>query len=226
MLGLHKRAFIALGAAALLAVAGLSTAVFAETPTPTPGTPAAQSTGPSQDYRQVFLSKLAAALGVDQTKLSDSTKQAGSETIDEAVQRGDLAPNRAEEMKQRIQQGEPGLFGAFGSRGGRVGGHGWFGGPRGMTGPKSEAVQQAIADKLGITVEGLRTELRSGKSLSALAQEKGVAEADLQAVVVSAVKAQLDQAVKDGKLTQQQADSMLQRIQEAPLTGFGGKPRR
>ena len=63
----------------------------------------------------------------------------------------------------------------------------------------------------------MQTQLRSGKSLSDVAKDKGVSEQDLRSAVAAAAKTQLDQAVKDGKLTQAQADSMLQRIQQGPL---------
>jgi len=223
MLGRHKRLVIAIGAAVLLAGAALGTTALAATPTP--GTPTAQPS--KQNYGQVFLSKLAGALGIDETKLNDAIKKAETDTIDQAVQNGDLAKNRADEMKQRIQQGNPGFFGPFGGRfGGKFGDHRWFGhGFRGVGGMYDQTALKAIADKLGMSVQDLQAQLRSGKSLSDLAKEKGTSEQDLRSAAATAVKAQLDQAVKDGKLTQQQEDSILQRIQQGQWPGLRGKPR-
>jgi uncharacterized protein YidB (DUF937 family) len=211
MLGINRRAVIALGAAGLLAAAGLVTVAFAQTPTPTAG---AQRT----NYGEVFTAKLAGALGVDQSRLTDAVKKAQSDTIDEAVARGDLAKNRADEMKQRLPQGGPGLFGPFGGPGFPGGKGDRMGpGPRGMIGPHDQAVQEAIAAKLGVTIQDLRTQLRSGKSLLDLAKEKGVSETAVRATIQTALKGQLDKAVADGKLTQARADEMLKRSEQMPL---------
>ena len=220
MLGLDKRVVFALGAAAVLMVAAVGTSALAATPTP--GTPTAQTGAQGQDYRQVFLTKLAAALGVDQTKLSDSIKQAETDTIDQAVRNGDLAKNPADQMKQRIQQGGPGFFGGFG--GGPGGPFGIGPGFPGMGGLPMQAVEQAAADKLGMSLQDLQTQLRSGKSLSDLASAKGVSAQDVYSAMATAAKTQLDQAVKAGNLTQKQEDSFLQQIQQGQFPFFGGRP--
>ncbi|MBM3136096.1 MAG: hypothetical protein FJZ89_12615 [Chloroflexi bacterium] len=71
----------------------------------------------------------------------------------------------------------------------------------------------AAAQALGLTPEQLFAELHAGKSLSDIATAKGV---DLQKVYdamnadrIAAMKASIEQAVKDGKLTQAQADWLL-----------------
>lgn len=71
----------------------------------------------------------------------------------------------------------------------------------------------AAAKALGLTPEQLFAELHSGKTLDQIATDKGV---DIQKVKdaiksaqVEAQKAAIQQAVKDGKLTQEQADWLL-----------------
>jgi hypothetical protein len=81
----------------------------------------------------------------------------------------------------------------------------------------NSVVEKAVADKLGLSVTDLETQLHSGKTLTTLAKDKGIAETDLYAAAASAAKPQLDQAVKDGKLTQAQADQVLQQIQQGQL---------
>jgi hypothetical protein len=86
----------------------------------------------------------------------------------------------------------------------------------------------AAAKALGMTPEQLFSELHSGKSLSDIATEKGV---DLQKVYdamnadrIAAMKASIQQAVTDGKLTQAQADWLLQGLNLGFLPkgrGFG-----
>jgi len=70
----------------------------------------------------------------------------------------------------------------------------------------------AAAAKLGMTTQELMTELRSGKTLADVAKEKNVTADELKAAIITAVTAQLDQAVKDGKLTQAQADQLKSRL--------------
>ena len=217
MFGLSRRVLIAAGAAAFIGVAAAGTVALASTPTPTAGR------GSGQDYRQVFISKLAAGLGIDQSKLTGAVKQASVATIDEAVAKGDLTKDQADKLKARMEQGGPGFFGAPpigpGPRGDRHAPP--FGGP----GMKDDAVTKAIADKLGLTADELHTQLRAGKTLAELATAKGLTEQDLKTAAVAAMKTQLDEAVKAGKLTQAQADEMLKRFQESPLPG-GGRPMR
>ncbi len=67
-----------------------------------------------------------------------------------------------------------------------------------------------VAEKLGMTPTQLFEALHSGKTLSEIAQEKGVdlatIETALNANRISEMKAQLAQAVKDGTITQAEAD--------------------
>ena len=86
------------------------------------------------------------------------------------------------------------------------GGPGHLKGPRGVgRGPALGAAAKA----LGMTETDLLAQLRSGKSLAAVAKAKGV---DVQKVVdalVAEAKQRLANAVKSGRLTQAQADQRL-----------------
>jgi len=225
MLGLNKRVIAGIGVALALAVAGVSGVALAETPAPTPTSAAATTTTQKTDYGQVFLGKLATILGVDQAKLQASVKQAQSDTIDQAVANGDLAKNQADAMKLRIEQNGAEPFGIRGLDGMGRGGFG-HGGP-GMGVVDNSAVEKAVADKLGMSVADLETQLHSGSTLASLAQAKSLNVQDLYTAAANAAKPQLDQAVKDGKLTQAQADQIYQQIQQGQhmLRGpMGGAP--
>ena len=96
---------------------------------------------------------------------------------------------------------------------------GWFGGGRGFgfRGGGSWKEYDAVAEALGLTPEQLFSELHAGKSLDEIAKEKGV---DMQKVYdameasrTAAMKADIEQAVKDGKLTQEQADWLLKGLE-------------
>lgn len=66
---------------------------------------------------------------------------------------------------------------------------------------------EAAAKTLGMTTADLTTALKT-KTLLTLAQEKSVDVTKLRTAIAEAQKAAIDQAVKDGKLTQAQADTM------------------
>jgi hypothetical protein len=77
------------------------------------------------------------------------------------------------------------------------------GGPGRPGHPGIRAELSVVAKTIGITPAELRTQLESGKSIAAIAGDK--TDAVIAALVADA-QAHLDQAVKDGKLTQAQAD--------------------
>jgi hypothetical protein len=78
----------------------------------------------------------------------------------------------------------------------------------------NQAALDAAAKALGMTSDELSAQLWGGKTLSQLADEKGVDIATVQKAVQDAMlaetKAAIQQAVTDGKLTQDKADWLLQ----------------
>ena len=86
--------------------------------------------------------------------------------------------------------------------GGRDGMGGRFGGI-GMV-----HTQEAAAKALGLTPAKLRAALEGGQSLAAVAKAQKVGVDSVIQAMVTAAKADLTTAVKDGKLTQAQADTM------------------
>ncbi len=112
------------------------------------------------------------------------------------------------------------------------GGHGFgfrSGGPGfGLWGGGSSAVFDAAAKALGLSPEQLFEELHAGKSLADIAKAQNV---ELQKVYdamnaarVEAMKANIEEAVKEGRITQAQADWILQGLEQGFLPrghGFG-----
>ncbi len=234
MLGLNRRALAGVGVALAMAVAGVGSIALADGPAPTPTATTSSSTSTTTttttqktDYSQVFLGKLAAALGVSQSKVESAIKKAEGDTIDQAVANGDLAKNPADAMKQRVQQNPVDLFHLKG-----VGGRGIDGTGRGGFGHGAPAasivdqatLQKAVADKLGLSVTDFQSKIQSGSTLASLAKEKNVQVQDLYDAAANAAKPLLDQAVKDGKITQAQADEVYKEIQQGGLGigRFGG----
>jgi hypothetical protein len=111
-------------------------------------------------------------------------------------------------------------------------------GPSG--GPHGHGGFDAAATYLGLSESALRTQLESGKTLGEIADATaGKSKAGLIAALVEDEKSHLSQAVKDGRLTQSQADSMAASIEtrvtdlvngtlpappDGPPPGDGGPP--
>jgi hypothetical protein len=120
-------------------------------------------------------------------------------------------------------------------------------GPPSGFGPRelhSQAALEAAAKALGMTADELSAELWGGKTLAAIAEDKGVDIADVKAAVEAAqiaeTKTAINQAVTDGTMTQAKADWLLEGLDKGywgagaeggfgfgmgPEMGHGG-PRR
>ena len=96
-----------------------------------------------------------------------------------------------------------------------------------------DLVHGATAEALGITTDELDKALAEGKSPAQIAQDKGISQTDFQTKLADALDKALQQAVKDGKLTQAQADALLAHIKTGRGPGmmwsagpaWGGTPQ-
>jgi len=110
----------------------------------------------------------------------------------------------------------------FGGTCGRLGGG--FG--RGGFGYQG-TMPSILAEELGMTLDELSAALAEGKTVAEIAAQQDVTLEDLVAALVSERAGDLSQAVADGRLTQEQADEMVEEMTEH-LTwrlenmGFGG----
>ncbi len=99
----------------------------------------------------------------------------------------------------------------FGMRGpGASGPMGHPGGPMGG---------EVLAEALGMSVEDFQTALAEGQTPQEIAQAQGVDWSDVEAAMQAEAEEHLQQAVDDGKLTQEQADAILERMAEHPFDG-------
>ena len=98
-------------------------------------------------------------------------------------------------------------------------------GLEGFGGPGSWANFDAMAQALNLTPTQLFEALHSGKTLDEIAKTQGVDLAKVQEAAktarTQAMKEKIAQAVKDGKLTQEQANWLLQGLEN----GYMGKGR-
>jgi polyhydroxyalkanoate synthesis regulator phasin len=145
----------------------------------------------------------------DETTTDDATTRPEPgvrlrEQLQELVDDGTLTSEQADTVAAFLVENRPahGGFPGFGP-GGHGRGHGGFGIERGE-----------IADLFGLERDELRDLLRDGQSLADIATAQGV---DVQAVIdtiVNATKEHLDEAVANGRLTQEEADAKLADLTE------------
>ena len=128
----------------------------------------------------------------------------------------------------------------YGNPGGMMGGSGMMGG-RGMMGMHTamtlaprcagcsagvgangmhEQAWTAVAKKLGLTYAELNTALQNGQTVAQLAQAKGVSLDALKTAALEAMKASFAELVKQGVMTQEQADWMLDHMDDMPMFNF------
>lgn len=107
-------------------------------------------------------------------------------------------------------------------RGGKWGGHGSMMGGRGVAGENGllhPYMINAIAEALDMTTEDLQARLDSGDTCWTIAQEKGLTQEEFYTLMKDARTDALTQAVADEVITQDQADWMLERMNQ--MQGFG-----
>jgi hypothetical protein len=198
---------LAIGATGLAVLAGTGGAYAATQSGPTTAKPPDLAT-----EQKAFLDDLAKRLNVTPDKLNEAIKGAAADRIDAAVAAGNLTKEQGDAAKKRLENanGLP-LLGGLGRGGRAIGPHGpgllrpGFG-----FGPGKSL--SAAATFLGLSEAQLRTQLRDGKSLADIAKDKGKTTADLKAAMKSAITSELDQAVKDNKLTADQRTKILANI--------------
>ena len=123
------------------------------------------------------------------------------ETLAPLVEDGTITQEQADKVVEQLLAERP--FGRGpGGHGGRGGhGGGWFGG-------------EAAATALGISVDDLRTELRAGKSIAQVAEEKGVAIDTVIAAIVAERTERIVAKVTAGDLSREEADEKLADLTE------------
>ncbi|MCL5960111.1 MAG: hypothetical protein M1358_12505 [Chloroflexi bacterium] len=204
----RKKLLIGIGAALVIVGSLAAGTAVAQTPTPE------AKTGANTMY-QNFLGKLAGNLGISVDNLTKAIDTTRDQILDEAVQNGKITKDQADKIKQRTPNGNLMPFigkGHFGFKGKRPGTN------FGVLG--RDVTVQALANLTGKTVDQVKQELQSDKNIKKFLDDNKITNAQLHDAVVQIVQQKVDQAVKDGKLTQQQADNILNKIKQAPCNGF------
>ena len=174
---------------------------------------ASRMLSPNEESKAV-IDDAAAQLGVEPSALSDALKQALKNRLDEAVEAGRLTKEQADELKERIDAGEyPLLWGRGGHHGHGFGHHVHF------------EVLGAAASYLGLTEAELREELQS-MTLAEIAKEHGKTAAGLVQQLVATQTKRIDEAVADGRLTDEQAAELKADLAERMEALVNGELRQ
>ncbi|WP_127587001.1 hypothetical protein [Paenibacillus koleovorans] len=191
--------------------------------------------------------QLAEEKGITKASLLEKLNAAFAKSIDDAVAAGALTQEQATKRKDEItarsehlvtnlglppggQRMGPGQKGGQGGPGHGGGGPGGRGGMMGG-GPGLGIQSEAIAGSLGMTVEELRAAQQAGKSLSEIAQEKGITEDSLIGKLKDGLTDQLKKFVQQKRTPgaepkQPEGQRGRPDRQQAPTTGGSNAPAR
>jgi hypothetical protein len=114
-----------------------------------------------------------------------------------------------------------GMMGGFGDRDEMMGG--WRAGSSGY-GPLHSYMVNAMADAFGLTAEDVQSQIDAGKTMRDLAQEQGLTDEQFRDKMIAARTVALNQAVSDNVITREQADWMLDRMDNTWQFGAGYGP--
>jgi polyhydroxyalkanoate synthesis regulator phasin len=192
---------LAIGLGAVLVLGGAGAAV------------AATQRNSPQEETQAIIDDAAKQLGVPSTDLTNALKKALANRVDAAVADGRLTQEQADRIKEHIQSGALPLFFGAPHRGGIIPG----------LGPAIHHGLDAAASYLGLSEEQLLDELESGKTLAQIAQAHGKPVSGLVDALVADFKTHLDAAVKAGRVTQDDANQILQDIRARVTAQVNGE---
>ncbi|GGN98283.1 hypothetical protein [Saccharibacillus kuerlensis] len=150
------------------------------------------------------LAAIAGEKGVEVQKVVDLVASTLKASLDEKLSAGTITQaqydERAAEIATRAEEFVNRTFDA--ARSGEA-----KGGKGGM-----KIDQAAVASLLGLTEDELKTERQAGKSLAAIAGEKGVEVQKVVDLIASTLKASLDEKLSAGTITQAQYDERAAEI--------------
>jgi predicted DNA-binding protein YlxM (UPF0122 family) len=166
------------------------------------------------------LGEVAETQGVDTQAIVDAVHAQVTEMVQEAVENGHLTQDEADQILDRLAECDGEQFRCLGPPFGpaphmRVGVHRGWGGPWGSL--------DVAAEVLGMESEGLMAELRDGKSLAEIAEERGVDPQAVEDAMVAHMEEMLQQAEEEGTLSPECAECARQRFGECEGDWLEGK---
>jgi uncharacterized protein (DUF433 family) len=166
--------------------------------------------------------EIAEAQGVDSQEIVDAAIAEAESRLQEAVDNGRLTEEQMDQILERLAEELPERLQEPWQPAGLVGG------PFGQFGEGFWTTYDAVAEALGMTPEDLFGELHDGKTVAEVAEEQGVEMEAVRGALEGArgelMAGAIEQAVENGRITQEQADWLLEGIDQGFLPrarGFG-----
>jgi polyhydroxyalkanoate synthesis regulator phasin len=182
-------------------LAGGAFALVASAQAPTP--PAGSTPG------DVFWATLAAKLNVSQDTLKSAVRDAAKAVVAEGVKAGKFNQEQADKLNQRIDKlplNQVPLPMMPLQRGPSP--------QQKMQAERLKVMLDSAANTLGMSPSDLIKELRDGLTLGQIAQQKGVDPNKVRAAMLSVLTERIDQAVKNGKMTQDKANELTAKLEK------------
>ena len=204
-------------AASVVGAGFLGTGVVAAASGGTSGTSSTSATAPASSAStglSAFESDLAAKLGVSLSTLQTALQQTESDQVQQLQSKGVLSATTAQKLDQQIQAGG-GLRLLMRLAGGRPSG--------------TPSLLQTASQYLGLPVSQIRTDMKNGQSLNAIANaQAGKSASGLQAALVAAEQSVLQQKVAAGTITATQEQTRLTNFEKrlGTLLSKAGMPQR
>ena len=200
-----KTLIASLMAVVLLGSGLLGGVALAQTPTP-PNPPSSQPATPPSPG-DVFWSALAAKLNVSVDNLKAAFRDAAKAVVAQRIKDGKLTQAQADQLNQRIDKlplkGMP--LPILPQRKGPT--------PRQkIAAAASKLMLDTAANTLGMSPRDLLGELRDGLTLAEIAQQKGNDLSKLKTAMLAAANTRIDEAVKNGRLTQDKANELKAKL--------------
>lgn len=207
LLGIAGAGLLVVGMVAGIAMAS-NLNVFAGSYAPRAATPT------SNAYCQLYLNTVASKLGKNASDLT-SANQAGMQAVlDQMAKDGKITADQKTKLEQKLKdagQNPCALLGRLGiGHPGR--GAGGLGGA--LSGART-AIETKVAGALKISTSTLESDLKSGQTLQQIATSQKVDYATVKSAYLSAVQDQLNAAVTNKTITQEQSTAIYGKIQQA-----------
>jgi hypothetical protein len=172
------------------------------------------------DFRTRLHEAIAGVLGISVDEYDAAVNTAQQQVLGDAVAEGMLTQEQADRIQERVDEG----FG-FGMRGGFFGGHGRGGRMGGFGGWGDSSMLAVVAEQLDMSQDDLVAALQDGSTIVELADQKGVELQDIVDAFIAQRSDDLTAAVEAGRITQEQADAMIEHMSEEVLECLeGGMP--
>ena len=153
----------------------------------------------NDDPKQAYLESLAGRLGVDVETLEQAIRDTNLEQVDRLLENGVITEEQAQTLRERIENSDSVWFGVSPHARGRFDGVGFCGVPG-----------EELATFLGTDVATLREELASGMTLAEVAEAHGKTRDELKTFLTEQFQEKLDEAVANGRLTEEEAQEKLE----------------